>query len=382
MCKVLLIAGIKKEKLGKVQKLIKAVTKEMYKMEEDGVGYAAITSKGEIYGEKWTNKDDAFTVRTTRKPDANIEYMEELFGAAAKFKTEPARKPTYGTFGDLKLAGDTRAIIVHARKATIGSKCLENTHPFVMSGQEGVPDTALIHNGSIMNHETLTKTMSTCDSETILHEYLDYALYYNPANIETVAKRLRGEYAVGVLTSILFEDGTKQPILDIFKSNKDLFSGYVPEIDAIVFCTSEFSLENGAKEAGMTVRNIMQINDGYLIRLDAVTGQRCDDLMKFELSERYSYSGYHGNTNHNAARTHVNVRTMNPPPKVQEETLRDAKKNFETNHKDIFSKPYYNVQDSLNDDEKAYYAEIAKNHSTDTQHRALALVDAVIANLA
>ena len=96
---------------------------------------------------------------------------------------------------------DTVAVILHARKATVGDKNICNVHPFFEINNKDSEDTALIHNGSINNHFQLTKKYSTCDSEVILHEYLKNMMNYNPWGIEELSKTIKGEYTVGVLSS-------------------------------------------------------------------------------------------------------------------------------------------------------------------------------------
>lgn len=127
MCKVLMIAGIKTGKLSKAQKLAQEMTKVISRApNNDGVGYAAITSKGAIYGEKWLEKDDAFKVHQS-KEDKIANLMATFFKEAAKFKKEPFNR-IYENFGDMSAENiaDTRAIILHTRNATTGSKHIQN----------------------------------------------------------------------------------------------------------------------------------------------------------------------------------------------------------------------------------------------------------------
>src|ERR1019366_1286406 len=176
------IAGIKPEHLSKVQKLAKAAAKNMAIVEEDGVGYAAITKSGLIYGEKWLKKEHAFNIHSQPKNDIMVELMHKMFGDMAEWgMNTPVTAKVYDSFGDRnqQTIDETVGLIIHARKATMGSvKTIENVHPFVILNDENHPDTALIHNGSILNHDKLTKIMSTCDSEVILHEYLANQMYH------------------------------------------------------------------------------------------------------------------------------------------------------------------------------------------------------------
>lgn len=380
----MMIAGIKKEHLSKVKKLTEEMSKVMSSIEDDGVGYASITNTGKIFGEKWVNKDDAFKLHHQPEPDASVSFMEKLFNGSAKWKNPASNDPIYESFGNRReLMNDTVALILHARKKTTGEKGINNTHPFYVLGEKDIPDTALIHNGSILNHESLTKKTSTCDSEVILHEYLDHMIYYNPMGVEAMVKQLVGEYAVGVLSSIEFQDETVLPILDIFKSNKPLYAGFVPEIETVVFCTNDYTLNDGVKNAGMTLKNIVEISDGHLIRLNAITGERYEDVIKFEPGARTVYghhNGYYDRSNHsNHVRTmehhrpNAAERSIQATVETANETMEDVKRNFEKNHGDLFSQAYHEVSGGLTTDERDYYTRLEADGKTD--FKALRLVE-------
>jgi hypothetical protein len=133
VCKVMLIAGIKPEHVEKVHKLAKAAAKSMSFMEDDGVGYAAITNSGAIYGEKWLKKDDAFVIHSQPKVDPIIDMMQNMFGGMADWVTKPTDEKVYASFGVRNQAAvdNTVALILHARKASTGSdKTIDNVHPF------------------------------------------------------------------------------------------------------------------------------------------------------------------------------------------------------------------------------------------------------------
>lgn len=390
MCKVMMVAGLKPKTIEPAKKLMDAAAKIFGRTDSDGTGYAAITKSGQIYGEKWLNHTDAFKISSNPPPDPIAKYMSHFFEDAAKFKNEPNSEKIYDSFGELnqETINDTVAVILHARKATIGSKNILNVHPFVeMDGGFDVPVTAMIHNGSINNHDKLTKKYSTCDSETIIHEYLKNQMYYNPWAITDLAKTLIGQYTVGVLSSIPYEDGNNQPILDIFKSNKDLYAAYVNELETIVFCTTEYTLTESVKDAGLTLSNLVEVKDGFLLRIDAITGERLEDTIKFDLSkERESYSYYQGGsassetkaptTSHMGNTTVSRVRPSNAKVIKEDETVEDVKVNFTKHHPDLFSTPYYDIDDTLSDDEKKLYKELEQNNTTN--HKALYLVKSAL----
>ncbi len=389
MCKVMMVAGLKPKTLEPAKKLMEAAAKVLGRVDSDGTGYAAITKNGQIYGEKWLNHTDAFKISSNPPPDPIAKYMAQFFENAAKFKTEPTTERIYDSYGELteENINDTVALILHARKATVGSKNILNVHPFVeLDAGPDVPHTAMIHNGSINNHDKLTKKYSTCDSETILHEYIKNQMWYNPWAIEELAKTLIGQYTVGVLSNISYEDGSNQPVLDIFKSNKDLYAGFVHELETIVFCTTEWMLTETVKDAGLTVSNIVEVKDGFLLRLDAITGERMEDPIEFNLSkERETYS-YYGNSASSETKAPATTRMGNSttvsrvrPSDVKvlkEETVEDVKVNFTKNHPDLFSAPYYDIDDTLSNEEKELYKELEKSNKTN--HKALYLVKAAL----
>ncbi len=376
MCKVFMISGIKKDKQILAKKLVFEMSKIISRSETDGIGYAAITKTGKVYGEKWLKNEDAFIVKENPPINPIVDYMRTYFGETAKFIKEPVQDEIYCQFGDNSDIENTVAVILHARKATFGSKSVVNTHPFYFlappNADLGVVDTALIHNGSIYNHEHLKKVMSTCDSEVILHEYLDFQMNYNPWAMPELARKLAGEYAVGVLTSVPYDDGTIMPVLDIFKSNKDLCAMYVPELETVVFGTSEYNLEEGVKSAGMTPTIVMSINNGFLMRFNAITGVMCEDPVPFELSSRSYYLP--------PAVVHPMGPGVSNLPRQEviddaDETIEDVKENFEHNHSTIFTQQYFDAG-GLNQKEKALWEKLDGDKKTN--HKALRLVAAVL----
>lgn len=378
MCKVFMIAGIKPENVPSAAKLAKQMAKEMSYMEDDGVGYAAITKDCKIYGEKWLYKDDAFIVHNITPPNKIYTQIKQMFGDAVEFDKEPVTGDTYTSFGDRSIDNikNTVAMILHARKATQGSKTLINVHPFVKAGN-GVDEplsTALIHNGSIYNHEKLTKEMSECDSEVILHEYLANQMYHNPWGIDQLAKTLVGTYTVGVLGSQLV-DNVWTPYLDLFKSNRDLIGGYVPELETFVFSTIKHTLETALKACDMTLEKDFKFKDGFLHRINAITGEAAEESINFTTSSQHMNSW---NTQHEHSRARAQY-PYGPPAKKDDigETTYDikgAKKHFERRHPAFFVAPY--LEADITDDEKAFFDTLKKDETTDKM--ALRLVEAAL----
>jgi glucosamine 6-phosphate synthetase-like amidotransferase/phosphosugar isomerase protein len=338
MCKVLFIAGIKKQHQEKVKKLLKAAAGVMSKSpDNDGVGYAGITDGGKIYGEKWISPEQAFKIHSAPKPPESLDLIKDLIGDAGEFK-ENAAPSIYDSFGNKKDRKNTVAVILHTRNATVGGKSIQNTHPFVALNEDNV-DTALIHNGTILNHADLTKKTSTCDSEVILHEYLKNGMNYNPWSITNLAKAFRGTYTAGVLSSYMNGEEVV-PILDIFKSNKDLYVGYCPQIETAIFSTEKGQLESMTKEAGMTIETLTEVKSGFLIRLNAVTGVRQDDLISFECSPQYISA---------APYTAPTAKPYGEGVKGKVEVIDNEKEvsvikgNFATRHQHLFNHDYKNL---------------------------------------
>lgn len=390
MCKVLIIPGVKPEKRQEAQKFIEAAGKKMsYSPDNDGFGYACIYPDGNIYGEKWLKNDDAFKNRVSSVPSPEKLRLREMFGDALKGVTEDAPME-YEEFGS-KGEGEPTSFLVHARKKTKGDVSLQNTHPFYEHGVEH--DIAIIHNGTISNHEQLSdKKYSTCDSEVIMHEYLDKGMHNNSEGVIDLAKDLIGSYAVGVLTNALEEEsGEYYPVVDIFKSNKPLFCGYIKELDTFVFATTKEIIEYGCTHANMTLvdKSTYELEDGRFFRLDAVTGDVVEEV-HFTPSETWdkskstggnsSYPNTTGATggagtshsNHHRPNNHSNVRSVGP---VSNKAQEEIKRKFENNHQDLFL-DYFKVDNMTEQDKELL--ELVEADNSPEAYRAMELVKLAI----
>lgn len=254
MCKILNIAGIKPENNEAAWKFIKAMAKPMSVGQRDGLGYAAITAEGKLFGERWLDNSTAFKKELVKEPHDAIEGFAETL-------TTPTFE--YNSYGDVvpELAV---AITMHTRMAT-SPKGMMNTHPFV---DEGV---SLIHNGVIRNDENF-KLKSTCDSEAILRAYLKEKVSNSLENVQAMATSLVGYYACGVLTN------TKTgPIMDVFKgTGARLYAIYVKELDTYVFSTDDDDIKAVCNLLGFEIGTVYRVLPGKYIRLNATTGKRID----------------------------------------------------------------------------------------------------------
>lgn len=258
MCKNLIIAGVKPNKQDELKKFMIEMAPLITKNDRDGFGYAAFTDNG-MYGEHWLNPEDAFKYRQiwSKKDEAiKKEFQGALIG-----------DPRYNCFVEKPNVDYDKenifAMVLHARMATT-PKGLKNVHPFVHKGH------ALIHNGMIQNYEEkhLKLLSSTCDSEVILNSYIDREVAKDIKNIEAVAQDLRGSYTCGVLT----KDSDNTPILDIFRNTNPLGGCYIRELDALVFCTDVWKIQEACRNLKWKSGSFLHLDDNNLIRINAKTG--------------------------------------------------------------------------------------------------------------
>lgn len=167
------------------------------------------------------------------------------------------------------------AIMVHGRYATC-EKTLENTHPFVKDG------VALIHNGVISNHHAFTKEMSTCDSEVLLHQYLENKVPSHLSNIEKALDGVGGYYACMVANE---EKGT----VDIWRDQTaSLYMAYVPTVGLVVATTMEIILKS-ARKMKIKVKEIEEIQPCVAIRWHR-TGEV--ELKEFVAKKPFTPTGF------------------------------------------------------------------------------------------
>lgn len=270
MCKVLLIPGIKESTSEKAFKFAEKMSDEMTRNDRDGLGYAAMTKNGELFGERWLKPFQAWNRR-----EVIAEEDRKAIAIVGKDGVVEEPEEVYNSFGNASLENrvNTVGLIVHARLATC-AKNLMNVHPFVRD------NTALIHNGVIHNHEELLKKVSTCDSEVILNEYVDFDVNINPQNIKEMIPNLNGYYACGVLT--LNEENI--PTLDVFKNPQaNLHCTYVNELETVVFSTSKDMIESALRSLGWKINTIFTVRSGKMLRFNLLKG-RVETYVNFDYS--------------------------------------------------------------------------------------------------
>ena len=380
MCKIMAIPGIKKEKVKDVMRFVNEATKHMSKIpDNDGVGYAAITKEGKIYGEKWLNPSDAWNVHSNPKQKNNNEkgdsFLKDHYNDFLWIINNQTTKKDklYAHFGQKKAKNieDTVGVVLHTRNKTRGEKNITDTHPFYTINDEHYNDVALIHNGTIENHHKLEKISSTCDSETILREWQRLNMGYEPENIEELSETLVGTYAVALLSSLYYEDQQEPvPFLDIFRSNKPLVCAFISELDTIVFSTTEDVIKNTCVALKYNEPNIHTVREGYLGRINAITGTPLENPIKFNCSKQWeSYTRVNtGASNNFPGKNHNTANNTNTTSETKKDQM---KRDFEKDHSSLFEDIYYSVAD-LTDNEKATLKELETDPNVCS--RALALV--------
>jgi len=258
MCKVLMSIGVKKSKRAANSKFMMASLAHMSSYDKDGLGYVAADGT-KIWGERWLVNKNAFKVRTSRSGAA--QKVHDIFGSALS-----SNEKEYNQFGSGGFMSAT-SILLHTRKATC-ARNITNTHPFV------IEDTALIHNGVIKNDTKLMagrKAISTCDSESILQEYLYNGVNIDPTLVKNLGEVLDGWYVAGLIS----KDKDGRQIVDVFKCDESkLQVAFIKELDNFVLCTTMEILEKTAKDAKMNIEHADSLKGGMMFRFDAKTGEK------------------------------------------------------------------------------------------------------------
>lgn len=230
MCKILGIIDIENQQNAKTftEKSIPIVTKT----DNHGLGIMTLGENG-IFAERW-----AILPAVNRTYSPPLLKYQSAFNRSHDQRGIPSR--------------NIQAIAVHGRYATC-EKNLQNTHPFCDENM----GTALIHNGVIQNHNQLKKVYSTCDSEVILHQYIENSVKENPLEFQKVADKLEGYYA-----SIVFN---KSGDVSIFRDNQaSLFIAHIKGV-GIVFSTTKEIIQKTAKITKFKIRGLEEMEPSTFI---------------------------------------------------------------------------------------------------------------------
>jgi predicted glutamine amidotransferase len=259
MCKIMVMAGVNNENRKLAWEFARNMAVQMTPGNSDGLGYAAVTSDGELFGERWHINSEAFNVRQAQpNPTKEEILLMHKYDGFLLSDRPPAKYNKFGSINEDAMS----AIVLHTRMATSGKQFM-NTHPFVDNG------TALIHNGVIRNAFDLPIKQSTCDSEAILNLYNRHNVTNKPENIQSVANKLQGYYACGVIT----ETKKYGYVVDIFKdSSARLSAAYISDMKIMVFSTVLDDIVAVCAKMGMEIAYKYSVKEGVLIRLSRLTG--------------------------------------------------------------------------------------------------------------
>ena len=267
MCKVLISTGIDDSK--NALKFLKASGNPMSKSDNDGIGYLAVTSKGNMFSEKWHNNEDFMhkvSVDSVFRKLANM--IDENLG-------------DYASTGVVN-RNDIKTFALHTRFATCGKE-FNNTHPFVIN------DTGLIHNGIIRNSKDLVNVISTCDSETILNKYLELNVDLEPSQIKQVTEALAGYWALGIIG----KDSKGDRFLDVVKDTQaNLFVTSIKELgkNNVTFCTSKDIILTTLKRLKWSTDiRIYTVRPNIMLRFNAVNGEIIGEFSATS-GKSYNYS--------------------------------------------------------------------------------------------
>ena len=85
MCKVMMMAGVTSDTRDAAWVFIKEMAKEMSPGNMDGLGYAALSTEGELFGERWHHNGEAFSVRQGGEPLSQLDsYLIENYAGALR----------------------------------------------------------------------------------------------------------------------------------------------------------------------------------------------------------------------------------------------------------------------------------------------------------
>lgn len=291
MCKVMMMSGLKKDKMEKAVPFIQMMGHLMSKSNTDGLGYVAMKEDGSLFGERWLYNDTAWN-KTMPVDTAAHRLVMNLPDLTSATDSIPFERNEFGE-GELE---DAVSILLHTRMATSG-RGMHNTHPFVTKDNKF----ALIHNGVITNDRDFELTLSTCDSEAILVSYMKNKVHNKIENIQSMADELRGYYACGIYSS-----SRGIPQLDIFRANgANLHVAYINDLETFVFSTSGDDIRDACKYLELTHEPVYAVKEEKVLRLDPITGNRIA-LESFKSSLRYGASNWNNASYHGA-------KVYNPP---------------------------------------------------------------------
>lgn len=222
MCKIITLTNTKKIK--NIDKVINYIAKQLAQLERDGFGYC-IQGKQGTFGER-TLFPSAFKT-SFHRPIFKSSFVSDSY---SRFGTK-----------DIPIG----AGLFHGRTST-NHKTIVNTHPI------NKHDWHLIHNGVVTNIGESYETITTNDTEHLVH-------YLANQGIRAIEENLTGYYAVTALSP----DGRLHVIKD---STANLYSAKIETINSIVFATTQALIEDLCKHFKWKCSTISPVKDNvYLI---------------------------------------------------------------------------------------------------------------------
>ena len=341
MCKVLISTGIDNQK--NALKFLKTSKTPMSKSDKDGIGYLAINSKGEMFSERWHVNADFMAINA--KPKNIFRRLSSIID---------------GNIGDYSSHGkvnrsDIKSFALHTRFATCGRE-FENTHPFIIDG------IGLIHNGVIRNSKELKNKISTCDSETVLNQYIDLNVRENPKSILDVTNSLEGYWALGIMGNLV----SGVPYLDVLKDDQaNLFVTSIVELgeNNVTFCTSKEILNDIISTLKWKSLRIFKVKSCIMTRFNALSGEILGTFESSNGKKTTSTTSYSSSYSSAYSRNYMsNWVDEDYTPKT---TKKESKK-YDTktwSYDDDLSSSAYTVEDYIEElgtpEEKAVYYDLS-----------------------
>ncbi len=259
MCKIAIFPSIPEALAEKTLAFAKALTGPMTATDRDAFGVAAVTEDNQLYAGRWIPRH-AWQARPKRKA-ATTRYSNVISKSRNYDETHLERGV---------MPKRPRAMLLHSRWATSG-KGLANAHPHVSPGG----DVALVHNG-IVDAGSLDLRRTQCDSEGILNAYTDACVQYAATEWQSVADRVRGYYACGVLA--LDESGNW--IVDVIRDSQAQL--YYCEVDGVPLFVTDLALaRSAAKATRAKLSSFGLVQENSIVRINVADGveQYCDTFV-------------------------------------------------------------------------------------------------------
>lgn len=212
MCKLYAVVEI--ENQNNAEFFTKKAIPYITETDNHGLGIMRLGEKG-VHIQRWLEPP---TVVRRKESPALVKYYDAL----RHQQNEAGNK-----------SKELYAIAVHGRFATC-ARTLQNVHPFYKDG------TALMHNGIIPNAEKFERTLSTCDSEALLSQYIKHNVKKNPHNLTAALEGVSGYYA-----AVVFNDNGN---IDIWRDDTaTLFMAHVKGVGVVIATTKEIITKTARK---------------------------------------------------------------------------------------------------------------------------------------